>query len=293
MPKDLSGQGIIHKVEQKYPGSSKIFNALFWLPLKGKRLTQEEITGELDNFRDEFSYAPEPMLTIDYWRTEIDRTNSSPAELFIDFIGVYDCEDITLQAVVLMLAWADTLDHHDTWNFTCDAYRELLPTLIIGIDWPFKNEIFDAVDQYARKRSFPNGIRRIDSFKSWRSEIPKLQLLLGRHYAKLFKLRGDERLKKLNYIKERIPRHFWEELAYIVTAEICKREHLFFNSKYLWKYILDESINLIRKPHIGNVTTELLMGKLKDEELLSFYIQKHQKAELIIINELLATNKKQ
>ena len=235
MPKDLSGQGIIHKVEQKYPGSSKIFNALFWLPLKGKRLTQEEITGELDKFRDEFSYAPEPMLTIDYWRTEIDRTNSSPAELFIDFIGVYDCEDITLQAVVLMLAWADALDHHDTWNFICDAYRELLPRIIIGIEWPFKNKIFDVVDQYAQKHIFLNKVDRGDPPpRSWRNEIPRLQVLLSSQYAKLFKVKGGQHLKNSIYAKEELSDELWKILADTVTEEICKTDNYFLNSKYLW-----------------------------------------------------------
>ena len=104
---------------------------------------------------------------------------------------------------------------------------------------------------------------------------------------KLFKVKGGQHLKNSIYAKEELSDELWKILADTVTEEICKTDNYFLNSKYLWEYILVEIIQLVVGPYRGDVTPELLIRVLEEEDLLSHYIQEHQKAELIRINELL------
>jgi len=62
--------------------------------------------------------------------TEPANRNLSLLEMFAQ-LALFSRNDIyTLQAIVLLMAWADKLMNVEFWNSCCDLYRHLLPELI-------------------------------------------------------------------------------------------------------------------------------------------------------------------
>jgi len=227
-----SGQNSVELVAQHIPGTDVIFKALFWSILKGNNHDTDEIIEELHSLGGNFSILPKVVLTGGIL-TEPANRNLSLLEMFAQ-LALFSRNDIyTLQAIVLLMAWADKLMNVEFWNSCCDLYRHLLPELIMDMDAPFKDEIFDRVDGYALKRNFPAVNRREDIFKSWTEELPRFQKLLSEYYLEQLKIQSRYAV---------IPRDFpfrevSQKLSANLTELICLNADLTMKGKALWEDI--------------------------------------------------------
>jgi len=227
-----SGQNSVDLVAQHIPGTDVIFKALFWSILKGNNHDTDEIIEELHSLGGNFSILPKVILAGGIARNPANE-NLSLLEMFAQ-LALFSRNDIyTLQAIVLLMAWADKLMNVEFWNSCCDLYRHLLPELIMDMDAPFKDEIFDRVDGYALKRNFPAVNRREDIFKSWTEELPRFQKLLSEYYLEQLKIQSRYAV---------IPRDFpfrevSQKLSANLTELICLNADLTMKGKALWEDI--------------------------------------------------------
>lgn len=234
-----TGQSSVDLVAQHIPGTDIIFKALFWSILKGNNHDTHEIIEELQSLGGNFSILPKVILAGGILRKPANE-NLSLLEMFAQ-LALFSRNDIyTLQAIVLLMAWADKLMNVDFWNSCCDLYRHLLPELIMEIDTPFKDEIFDYVDTYALKRNFPAVNQREDIFRSWTEELPRFQKLLSEYYLEQFKIQSHYLV-----IPQEFPfRKVSEELSANLAQIICLDVNLVVTGKAIWEDICLQLSNL-------------------------------------------------
>jgi len=234
-----NGQSSVDLVAQHIPGTDVIFKALFWSILKGNNHDTDEIIEELHGLGGNFSILPKVILDGGIWKKPSDK-NIPLLEVFAQ-LACFGRDDIyTLQAIVLLMAWADEIMNVEFWNNCCDLYRHLLPEFIMEIDTPFKDEIFDSVDAYALNRSFPAVNRREDIFKSWKEELPRFQKLLSEYYLQQFKKQSH-----FLVIPEEFPfRKASKKLSANLSEIICLDVALAVKGKAVWEDICKQLAKL-------------------------------------------------
>lgn len=213
-------------------GTDVIFKALFWSILKGNNHNIDEIVKELKGLGGNFSLLPKIIFNGGVGKKPIGR-NVPLSEVFAQ-IACFSRNDIySLQAIVLLMAWADKLMNVEFWNSCCDLYRNLLPELIMEIEVPFKDEIFDCVDAYALKRNFPAVNKRDDIFQSWTEEIPRFQKLLSEYYLEQFIIQS-----RYLVIPPEFPfRKVSKKLSANLAKTICSDVDLTMKGKAHWEDI--------------------------------------------------------
>ena len=174
----------IQHIAEEWPETAQIFNALFWSALKGQTISEREVVDEFKRLDPLFS-CPHPLLKVHFWQKNIHEDPGVFETQLFRTVNEADHQGITLQVMVLVMSLA-----HDTnkplWNFMCEAYRSVLPLYIASMKLPFKEEIFDAVDDYVIKYEI-QGYKKNDSGKrSWREEIPRVRPLVEEHYTDHF-----------------------------------------------------------------------------------------------------------
>lgn len=245
-------------------GTDVIFKALFWSILKGNNHNTDEILKELKGLGGSFSLLPKIIFNSGVGKKPMGR-NVPLSEVFAQ-IACFSRNDIyTLQAIVLLMAWADKLMNVEFWNSCCDLYRNLLPELIMEIEVPFKDEIFDCVDAYALKRNFPAVNKREDIFQPWTEEIPRFQKLLSEYFLEQFKIQS-----RYLVIPEQFPyREVSTDLSANLAEIICLDLNLTVKGKTLWENIClqltkltPSDINTIDFQSIE--TANFLIGNIKE-----------------------------
>jgi len=211
---------VIEIVDNEFPGSGRIFHALFWSVLKGKQPTRADIIDELASFRSQFSALPDQTLMVEFFEN-YDDPKDPLEKVFRHFVGVDDCEDITFEVIILMMSWAKSDPGlTNLWNDLCELYRELLPRFMYSIELPFKDELFDAVDEFALKRVPENRISTKTVFKSWRKEIPRFELLLGQRYTQYLKNWRDRAFID----SQKLPDSKCKKVGDSIAKENCKKD---------------------------------------------------------------------
>ena len=166
---------IIHRLNERFPGSAEIFLGPMGQILLGRKLTEDELIWAITGLGD-------PYLTIllggGYATTSPAGKNRHINDLFAELEQFVDFG--VLQAIVYMLSWADRISNHDTWNATCSFYRHMIPQIIFHESCPHHECIFDAIDAIALLRTFKANNRK-DMYRSWRRELPKVKKLREQH----------------------------------------------------------------------------------------------------------------
>jgi len=164
------GRDRVALVDARYPGFAIYHRIAMWNLLDGAMLTNDEIVRQIANLDD-------PVRTIvlagGYRSPEGDREFDrvcSELEEFPEFRS--------LACIVLMLAWADNLHNLGLWNALCGLYRHMIPAFIEQGGIPFHEEVFDAVDAFARERELTKLNVREDRFEDWRHQLPRLKKIL-------------------------------------------------------------------------------------------------------------------
>ena len=150
-PNTALSKSRIQKVEKLVPGSSSVFSLPFWRVLKREQLSLEEIICSIDAWGD-------PTRTIllagGYEKIGFPGEYPRSYEEVLSQLKEFPTFE-TLQAIVLLLAWADAIRGPALWNSTCDFYRYMIPHFIIRAHVPCHEDLFDVVDDFARIREYP------------------------------------------------------------------------------------------------------------------------------------------
>lgn len=230
VPKYLDGAGAVPMLAKVKPGTDTVFNALFWRVLKKDWPTETELIKEFSNLGGAFSILPKVMLDGGF-RDNKDAYGRIPmGDVFDQLKKDCDGDFFTLQAIVLLFVWAKDA-HSNYWDMCCDLYRELLPKLILEMDMPFKDEIFNHTDNLAEKID-PRFINDQGHFpQKWHDEIPRFHSLLSDHYLSCIKTQRKYLLLPVELFSDELLKGF----CYDVAAEICNDEPMLLNSRELWK----------------------------------------------------------
>lgn len=165
-----NGRDRVALVEQDCPGSAIYHRSAIWTVLSGSILTIDELVVEIEALGGAIQSI---VLAGDGSRS---LGGSSIGRLFANLEQLPDFK--TLSALILMLAWADQLQNVALWNTLGDFYRHMIPAFIERGEIPFYDEVFDAVDDYARTREFTKLNVRHDRFTSWREQLPRCQQMI-------------------------------------------------------------------------------------------------------------------
>jgi len=262
MPRN--GQSSVDIVAQHIPGTDIIFKALFWSILKGNNHSTDEIIKELHSLGGNFSILPKIILDGGIWKKPTDQ-NIPLLEAFAQ-LACFSKNDIyTLQAIVLLMAWADKITNVEFWNSCCDLYRNLLPELIMEIETPFKDEILDNVDAFALKRNFPAVNQREDIFRSWKEELPRFQKLLSEYYLEQFKIQSPYLVIPQEFPFRKVSKKLSANLAQVICLDVG----LVVKSKAVWEEICLE-LSKLSPPDLkmmdfaSNNTAKYLIRKISE-----------------------------
>uniref|UniRef100_UPI002613704B hypothetical protein n=1 Tax=uncultured Erythrobacter sp. TaxID=263913 RepID=UPI002613704B len=172
--RDASPHNGTHRVAMtdfKFPGSGISYRTGMWDILQGQHCDEDRIISEIAALGDPVRRTVlQGGYGSDDLSQSIDRMFSELGQ-FPDFK--------TLAAIVLLLEWANALQNHDLWNSFCGLYRHMIPDFIFRDQVPFHEEVFDAIDRYAKIRTFPKLNERIDTFRRWTEELPRYQTMVG------------------------------------------------------------------------------------------------------------------
>jgi hypothetical protein len=163
---------LIDKLEERFPGSGDIFRGPMGQILMKRPVTQSQITSAIEALRD-----PHRMILLGHGYG-VNTSGPGGTRSLDDVFAELEMfpEYRTIQAIVYMLAWADQIQNHDTWNATCGFYRHMIPHFIYADSIRHHEHVFDAVDAIAPLRIFTANVRR-DRYRNWRRELPKVKKL--------------------------------------------------------------------------------------------------------------------
>jgi hypothetical protein len=165
-------RGNLTELDTRFPECAEIFRGATGQLLMAQPVSQEHLTRAILALGD-------PQRTIllggGYGTGQSGSTRGQTLDDVLVELGEFP-EYRTLQAIVYLLAWADQLQNHDTWNSTCLFYRHMIPRIMHFQQVPHYEHIFDAIDAIAPFREFSANVRR-ERYTSWKYEISKFKKL--------------------------------------------------------------------------------------------------------------------
>lgn len=165
-------RGLVATLDTRFPGCVEIFKGTTGQLLMAKPVSHDQLIRAIRVLGD-------PQRTIllgGGYGTE--PSGSIGPRTIDDVFGELEQfpEYRTLQAIVYMLAWANRIQNHDTWNSTCLFYHHMIPRIMYFQQVPHFEHIFEAIDAIAPFREIKANVRR-DRHRSWRREIPEFKKL--------------------------------------------------------------------------------------------------------------------
>lgn len=170
-----NGMDDVRRAEACFPGTERFYTSGIWHVLRGGRLTLDECHWEIVRQSPEIGFehyiarapsvlpgmSPRPGLHV----FANARTESEIVEL-VKTCPTYD----GLQALILLIALAESAQNRLLRNMLCITYREMLPAFIERQAVPFHEEVFDRVDLISRfrnrRKGFATEIEEVPA--SWR-----------------------------------------------------------------------------------------------------------------------------
>jgi hypothetical protein len=171
VPKKYGHSDPIANAEMVWHGTSEIWRSPTWPVLKGDRINQQAI---FDGISD---LGPTMKIIIlgggfsNYVPSSDDETGLE--RLFLSLTNFPSFE--LLQALILMLAWADNIRNPYLWNKICEFYRFMIPDLIDCGSIPCYEDYLSAIDDIALFREFTGANSYIDNRKCWKDELPRYE----------------------------------------------------------------------------------------------------------------------
>jgi hypothetical protein len=262
---------IVNAVENKYPETQQILNANFWRILQGKEVSTLEIQKEFAYFNSHFT-ANYPILDLEFWS---ENSAIDFSQLLMRIVQVIDTDDdrgMHLQVIISLLSMVrDT--NLEIWNELCRLYRAFLPDFVTQIHWPFKAEVFDAVDGYVRLRE-RKGISTIEDPSddwSWRDRRLEIVSVLDEHYENnLYAYFHENKISSMS-----APKTLIDDISSILSFKVCTTEKLMFHSWNLWEpagILLMKMLNK-RMIDIRSLTAEVFVTCLEQVDFFNPYEQ--------------------
>lgn len=156
-----------------WPKTGQIFWSPIWAVLKGVPISNDTVINAIGDLGDEMKII---LLSGGFSNFEGGAQGSNNIDRIFAQLALFPTLD-SLQALILMLAWADNLGHPDLWNNVCGFYRHMIPELIDRGSIPFHEDFFATVDQIARRREFPGINIRVDVFEPWTDQLPRFDAM--------------------------------------------------------------------------------------------------------------------
>lgn len=175
VPKKYGISNPIEIANEIFPGTNAIWLSPMWRVLQRKPIDEESVIRGITSLGGVISFV---LLkgTIRDFPSFRDPQNG----LLNLFRFLSESPDFkTLQAIILLLGWANHIQNHYFWNRICELYRFMIPAFLERDNIPCHEDFLDAVDDIARHREFSSVNVRVETFKSWRDEIPRYHKLVS------------------------------------------------------------------------------------------------------------------
>lgn len=262
---------IVNAVETKYPETRQILNANLWTILQGKKVSESEIQEEFMYFNSHFS-ANYPLQNLEFWSENSGIDFPHVLIKMGQVLATDDDRGTHLQTIISLMSLVENSDV-EIWNELCGLYRTFFPDFATQIHWSFKDEVFDAIDDYVRLRE-KRGIRTIEAPSddwSWRDRKLEIISVLDEHYVVYLYLHFYEN-KNSSML---MPRGVIENISSRLSFKICCNEKLMFHSWNLWEPAVILLLKILNERMIDNrnVTADFFIAFLEQENFFKPYDQ--------------------
>ena len=227
-----AGESSVEKAAKYYPGSDLIYRSDIWGILRGQNLSADKAKSALLNL--------DPLISLFVCQV-ISSPRCNAQEILLSQLSEVPTFE-TLQAIILMLAWADADRNAVFWNNICALYRQMLPEFILDGDIPYCDELFSAIDEIAKARYFIGGIAPKDMPHSWEEELPRFRACLIDHYTACLKWHGAFLLLPKDVFTDEIR----YELAKFMVDVVWESDEAKFNAKELWRPLGEFCFKILR-----------------------------------------------
>ncbi len=169
VPKSHGDDNPIDKVDKILPGTARLFHSPVRVVLKGGRLRQADAAQAISEIGDPIKRI---ILEGGYEPSSADQNDDRNTEAMFEQLSLFPSL-AQLEAIILLLGWADDIGNSELWNYICGFYRHMIPELIRVGNVPFFDELCDLIDDVAQLRTFNSVNYRKDIYQSWRDDRPK------------------------------------------------------------------------------------------------------------------------
>jgi len=249
----------VEAVEKDYSGTRLVFDLLIWEILKRKKVSTAEIEDEISSMgtrvftirdrktnelvhypgfkigdypEDKYIVEYEPYGLIGRLILDDDFWNKDADDKIIQLTRFSTLKNIAgfelLQAIILMLAWADTNGDPELWNDLCDFYDSMIPNFILDEDIHIRFKLLDVVDDYARHRIKVPFREPIMPPKAWELKVPELQKFYTDYYA-------DRLAYHHLFFTNKIPEDMRVWWAHLLADTVLEDERLWKSGRDLWR----------------------------------------------------------
>ena len=262
---------VVNAVESGYPGTRQVLNANFWSILQGKKLSIPEIENEFRYFNSHLT-ANYQILDLNFWSENSAIEFPKLVSMIGSFLGEDDDHGMHFQVILSLMSLVKESDV-EIWNELCRLYRTFFPNFATQIHWPFKAEIFDALDGYIRLHK-KRGIVTIEDYSddwSWRNQKLEIISVLSDHYSDCLYSHFHANEFSLLSIRQNLIDNVSSELS----ARVCSNEELMFHSWNLWEPTGILLLKILNEPMIDSrdISAELFITFLEQENFFNPYNQ--------------------
>lgn len=244
-------------MEDRFPGSDRVFNCLSWEVLKLKNFSEVDLKGAIGKLG-----APISELILNGSVFDPAKIGGHPIDFseFCDELKIFP-DFTTLRGIILLLGLARHFQSDEMWNGICSVYANMIEEFLFHQTLPFYPEIFEIVDNFAlRRERLVVNQKPTSIFTSWVSHLPTYKEKLIEHYSTSLKLSYGLYRESSEGSAEDDVSAFATLLVEIVWQCGWAANH---NVSELWGPLVDRFQILIKE------TDEY--DKLSDTELLDFF----------------------
>jgi hypothetical protein len=181
LPKKYGNSNPIPDAERVWPGSSEIWVSPTWQVLKGERINAQTA---IDGIYKLGGTMRTTILAGGFKNWPISGDSDNGVEELFELLAKFPTFEL-LQALILMLPWADDIRNPKLWDRICDFYRFIIPDLLDRAKIPCHEDYLTAVDKIACVREFTSANEYRDIPKSWKEELPRFEQMKAAREAEL------------------------------------------------------------------------------------------------------------